>query len=113
MTTVTQPCPKCGQNIPFTEYFYNHVAHCKDKIMNNEDCKQSEEMAEMMLKQEKARLIRSDCYHDLATEYLQKYEIAMSRIEKAKTALLEMIDGGEELRGHDSQISEVIRILQD
>ncbi len=36
----------------------------------------------------------------------------LSRIPKAIAELLDMIDGGEECRGYDSQISTIIRILE-
>lgn len=43
---------------------------------------------------------------------MQDAATVLSRIPKAIAELESMIDGGEELRGHDSQISHIIRILQ-
>lgn len=43
---------------------------------------------------------------------MQDAAIVLSRIPKAVEELRDMIDGGEECRGRDSQISEVIRILE-
>ena len=43
---------------------------------------------------------------------MQDAATVLSRIPKAVEELRDMIDGGEECRGRDSQISEVIRILE-
>lgn len=42
---------------------------------------------------------------------MQDAATALSRIPKAIEELRDMIDGGEECRGRDSQISHIIRIL--
>ena len=43
---------------------------------------------------------------------MQDAATVLSRIPKAVEELRDMIDGGEECRGRDSQISEVIRLLE-
>lgn len=43
---------------------------------------------------------------------MQDAATVLSRIPKAIAELLDMIDGGEECRGYDSQISTIIRILE-
>ena len=43
---------------------------------------------------------------------MQDAATVLSRIPKAIEELRDQIDGGEECRGRDQQISEVIRILE-
>jgi len=57
-------------------------------------------------------LLRDSGRHPDNDKLMQDAATVLSRIPKALEELREMIDGGEECRGHDSQISEVIRILE-
>lgn len=57
-------------------------------------------------------LLRDSARHPENDKLMQDAAIVLSRIPKAVEELRDMIDGGEECRGRDSQISEVIRILE-
>lgn len=57
-------------------------------------------------------LLRDSVRHPDNDKLMKDAATVLSRIPKAVEELREMIDGGEECRGHDSQISEVIRILE-
>lgn len=51
---------------------------------------------------------------DIAAGGARKYQkqFALERLEKLRTDLLEEIDGGDECRGRDTRISEMIRDVE-
>ena len=57
-------------------------------------------------------LLRDSVRHPDNDKLMQDAATVLSRIPKAVEELRDMIDGGEECRGYDSQLSEVIRILE-
>lgn len=57
-------------------------------------------------------LLRNCVRHPENDKLMQDAATILSRIPKAIEELLGQIDGGEECRGRDQQISEVIRILE-
>lgn len=57
-------------------------------------------------------LLRNCVRHPDNDKLMQDAAAVLSRIPKAIEKLREQIDGGEECRGRDQQISEVIRILE-
>lgn len=57
-------------------------------------------------------LLRDSVRHPDNDKLMQDAATVLSRIPKAIEELTSMVDGGEECRGRDSQISEVIRILE-
>lgn len=57
-------------------------------------------------------LLRDSVRHPDDNALMNDAAIVISRIPKAITELQEMIDGGEECRGRDSQISSIINILE-
>ena len=57
-------------------------------------------------------LLRDSVRHPDNDKLMQDAATVLSRIPKAVEELHGMIDGGEECRGRDQQISEVIRILE-
>lgn len=57
-------------------------------------------------------LLRNCVRHPDNDKLMQDAATVLSRIPKAIEELRDQIDGGEECRGRDQQISEVIRILE-
>ena len=57
-------------------------------------------------------LLRDSVRHPDSDKLMQDAATVLSRIPKAIEELRDQIDGGEECRGRDQQISEVIRILE-
>jgi len=57
-------------------------------------------------------LLRDCVRHPDNDKLMQDAATVLSRIPKAIEELRDQIDGGEECRGRDQQISEVIRILE-
>ena len=56
--------------------------------------------------------LRNCVRHPENDKLMQDAATVLSRIPKAIEELRDQIDGGEECRGRDQQISEVIRILE-